>query len=1045
MKHTYNFRITLLTVSIAILFSLPSSLAQTADNYEKQKQEQLSRLDLTGLGKMLLLNNGVISSHEVESFQSLSKPGHIPSPETVTAEEWQNLYERLIDTDLRPASNRLPDLNKLTETDPNKATKNNVVPIGILDLESIYLTGEQIADNEQKKKNGKAVDFLAYDPVRIMMASVLQEDVFQADVLFRLDPGLYISNHDHPIQNLEIDFHDGKGYAVYPLSTQLIPHQFANIGKHKIDLRLKSGHNVFVFQTLVNVLQLERVKPFMEFEVTAPRIWTDTSLANTANRAARTALVGGNIRIVLGCDNILNKPIIIAEGFDMGQNVNLDYLEAKYRDAFEDYLPEGYDLVLLDYTDARDAIQNNAQVLKALIQQVNQMKTGNNPSIVVGESMSGLVARWALREMENQGIAHQVNLMICYDTPHQGANVPVGMTQLYWETNITVLTQVIFKFLAKGWRNYYEALNTPAAQQMLLHWGGSINTGVGNKSPLFDSFRTQLLALGNGGYPQSCRNIAVIHGSMDATDLSVFNQYNYGSRILLGFTPGLQNLQNANIDVHTNQLSQNESVLRFATWGLLASALGVNKKYNSSLNDDFLPGGRIFEEGIPNKLFGKNKTYFRFCFVPTFSSIDYQGPRNTQNERMQLNVWNVNAAIVNRQTPFAAIYGRADGLNSSHVNPDFATFGNMGQAEDLLTNIAACPALPIPPVPAIAPPFTICFPFYAKRSTEDNTANITVSLATPSNGMYVHNWTVLPSNQYFTTTGDQITFQAERADHYDVTCTRTYPNRKDISSTYTVSVEVKDCSPQSIIAETIVNDNWEGDFVLTLANNDNVFAHYSISDILYAATENGTFVPASALIARGMFQEFASFFAEIDPRIALPVHLVSFDITAEGSKAILEWQTSREIGSDHFEIEKSSDSRAWRSIGKVPAHEYTSDHVYYSFTDPEPVIGMMYYRLKMVDTDSTYAFSKIRNLQWDDEGNWAVFPNPLTTGESLNVLSGKRDEVNTISIYDLNGNLLRESSEISKGLIEKDLLPGKYIVKIRLQDGTEKSMSFLKK
>jgi hypothetical protein len=280
MKHTYNFRITLLTVSIAILFSLPSSLAQTADNYEKQKQEQLSRLDLTGLGKMLLLNNGVISPHEVASFQSLSKPGHVPSPETVTAEEWQNLYERLIDTDLRPASERLPDLNTLTETDPNKATKNNMIPIGILDLESIYLTGEQVTDNEQKKKDGKAVDFSVYDPVRIIMASVLQEDVFQANVLFRLDPGLYISNHDHPIQNLEIDFHDGKGYAVYPVSTQLIPYQFTNIGKHKIDLRLKSGDRIFVFQTQVNVLQLERIKPFMEFEVTAPRIWTDTSAAN---------------------------------------------------------------------------------------------------------------------------------------------------------------------------------------------------------------------------------------------------------------------------------------------------------------------------------------------------------------------------------------------------------------------------------------------------------------------------------------------------------------------------------------------------------------------------------------------------------------------------------------------------------------------------------------------------------------------------------------------------------------------------------------------
>jgi uncharacterized ubiquitin-like protein YukD len=747
---------------------------------------------------------------------------------------------------------------------------------------------------------------------------------------------------------------------------------------------------------------------------------------------------------VLGCDNILNKPIIIAEGFDMGQNVNLDYLEAKYRDAFEDYLPEGYDLVLLDYTDARDAIQNNAQVLKALIQQVNQMKTGNNPSIVVGESMSGLVARWALREMENNGQAHQVSLLICYDTPHQGANVPVGLTQILWDAHPTLLTQVILKFLAKGWREYYQALSTPAAQQLLMHWSGNMNGGVGNKSPLFDSFRTQLLALGNGGYPQNCRSIAVIHGSMDASDATVFNNgYNYGSRILFGFTPW--GLQNTNIDVHTNQLSQNDNVLRFISWGLVANALAITRKYNNSLNDDFLPGGRIFEDGLPNKFFGKNKTYFRFCFVPTFSSIDYQGPRSTQNERMQLNVWNVNAAIVNRQTPFAAIYGRADGLNSSHVNPDFATFGNVGQAEGLLNNIAACPALPIPPVPTIAPPYTICFPFYAKRSTEDNTANITVSLATPSNGMYVHNWTVLPANQYFTTTGDQITFQAEREDHYDVTCTRTYPNRKDISSTYTVSVHVKDCSPASAVAETIVNDNWEGDFVLSLANNNKVFAHYSASDVLYATTEFDVFIPASVLIANGMFEEFALFFAETDPRGGLPVRLVNFDITAERNRVRLQWETAQEKDSDHFEIEKSPDGREWINIGNVPAHRYTSENNYYSFPDPDPITEMTYYRLKMADTDGSYTYSRIRNLRLGDEGDWAVFPNPLDSGESLNVLSDKREQVSTMSIYDLSGKLLRQSSEISNGLIGKDLQPGKYTVKIRLRNGTEKSVTFLKK
>jgi hypothetical protein len=61
-----------------------------------------------------------------------------------------------------------------------------------------------------------------------------------------------------------------------------------------------------------------------------------------------------------------------------------------------------------------------------------------------------------------------------------------------------------------------------------MHWGGTLTGGIGSKAPAFDVFRTQLLALGNGGYPQNCRNIAIIHGSMNAGDRTIFDRYNYG-------------------------------------------------------------------------------------------------------------------------------------------------------------------------------------------------------------------------------------------------------------------------------------------------------------------------------------------------------------------------------------------------------------------------------------------------------------------------------------------------------------------------------------
>ncbi|MCE7068871.1 T9SS type A sorting domain-containing protein [Dyadobacter sp. CY327] len=1012
----------------ALLFVFSITFAQ---DYEQLRQQKLNSLELSGLGQMLFLNAGLTNQNEIDYFKNLNRQQG-KTPEPVSSEEWQNLYERLVDTDLRPAQDRLPELAKLVETDAAKLTKSNIIPIAFINLEGIYLSDGALNKNEALKKAGKSVDFAKYEKVRIVSAAVMQEDLYQSDVSFLLDEALNIDNHADKIDSVEIDFNDGRGFTAYPVTKKLIPHRFNSIGEHSLRIRFAIGNTNYLFETKVNVRQMERLKPYMEMEVTAKPFQSVAS-----DSSARTALAGGTIRIIKGCDQIFDKPIIIAEGFDMGQDVNLDAIETNYKDPLNQFLIEGYDLVLLDYSDGRAAIQDNAQVLKAVIELVNAQKTGNVESIIIGESMSGLVARWALREMENAGQAHHVKLMLCYDTPHQGANVPVGLTQLAYEAHPTMLTNFILKFFAKRWRNYYKALGTPAAKQLLLHQAAHPNTGM--KHADFDSFRTQLTALGNGGYPENCRNIAVIHGSMDAGDRALFNNYNYGSRLLLSWTP--LGLQNTNIDIHTNDINKASSVFKFASWGHLWNRKAVNRTYLSALNDDFLPGGRT-QSGVPNKLIGK-KTHFEFCFVPTFSSIDYQGPRSTQTERELLNVWNISSA----QSPFADIYG--DDENTAHVAVASANFTAIGLAEGLLSGNAACPALPVPPIPVIVP-FNTCYPFGKKRTTEDNTANISVSLKNASNGQYVHNWTVLPSNQYFTTTGDQITFQAEKADHYEVTCVRTYPNRRDLSATSTATIWVYDCDnvpakpdeDQLVFADAA--DVWEGDFLLTTAVDSlAVFAHYhQASKVLYASLQNGTFIPSSKLKASGMFDEFAALFAEEDPGNPLPVRLVLFDAAAEGMNALLTWATAAEINSDKFIIERSTSGKDWIEIGQVKARSLSVAGEAYEFYDRDVDLKMGYYRLKMIDTDGTFAYSKIKTLRFDGMEP-AIFPNPIGNDGLIHLADGANAA--NIAIFDISGLKVFEKSGAATQINVEKLPPGNYIVRIRLKDGTETSRLVVKK
>gem|GEM_PF-6591938 len=82
------------------------------------------------------------------------------------------------------------------------------------------------------------------------------------------------------------------------------------------------------------------------------------------------------------------------------------------------------------------------------------------------------------------------------------------------------------------------------------------------------------------------------------------------------------------IEAYTNKINENSLNLRLLTSGLFVTPTIALVNYSSPFNDDFLPGGRS-GFAIPQRLapaFSSSGSVkeFRFCFVPTFSAIDYQ-------------------------------------------------------------------------------------------------------------------------------------------------------------------------------------------------------------------------------------------------------------------------------------------------------------------------------------------------------------------------------------------------------------------------------------
>ncbi|MGN7889069.1 glycoside hydrolase family 9 protein [Dyadobacter sp. 22481] len=101
-----------------------------------------------------------------------------------------------------------------------------------------------------------------------------------------------------------------------------------------------------------------------------------------------------------------------------------------------------------------------------------------------------------------------------------------------------------------------------------------------------------------------------------------------------------------------------------------------------------------------------------------------------------------------------------------------------------------------------------------------------------------------------------------------------------------------------------------------------------------------------------------AFFSSIINK-ALPVRLEKFEIETRECNVRLWWSTSEETDADYFSIERSTDGRNFREIGKVNAAGTSKTTRHYTFDDLSPNLAN-YYRLRIVDTDSTFENSSIR-------------------------------------------------------------------------------------
>ncbi|QRR00922.1 T9SS type A sorting domain-containing protein [Dyadobacter sandarakinus] len=173
----------------------------------------------------------------------------------------------------------------------------------------------------------------------------------------------------------------------------------------------------------------------------------------------------------------------------------------------------------------------------------------------------------------------------------------------------------------------------------------------------------------------------------------------------------------------------------------------------------------------------------------------------------------------------------------------------------------------------------------------------------------------------------------------------------------------------------------------------------------------------------------------------LPVTLVSFTAAVQEQSAYLQWVTATEFNSDYYDVERSQDGKVWNALGKVDARGSGKGQLRYDYTDHAPASGANLYRLKMVDQDGTFAYSRIISVDFG-LGELAIFPNPVS--DVLFVKGVNASDLRQLTLTDLNGRTVYTSKQLpASGLDIRHVAKGLYFVNVVLNDGTAKSFKVL--
>ena len=171
-------------------------------------------------------------------------------------------------------------------------------------------------------------------------------------------------------------------------------------------------------------------------------------------------------------------------------------------------------------------------------------------------------------------------------------------------------------------------------------------------------------------------------------------------------------------------------------------------------------------------------------------------------------------------------------------------------------------------------------------------------------------------------------------------------------------------------------------------------------------------------------------------QFVVPVELAAFTAEVLNTTIVLTWTTLSETANYGFFVQRSTDGKTFKEIAFIKGHGTTTRAHSYVYRDQNPESGEYYYRLKQVDLNGAFCFSKTIKVYNDRPSSFVLQqnrPNPFNSSTIIKFFTPRECKI-LFTIYNMNGRHV-------KTLIDKEHPAGTHVLVWDATDETGQAVS----